>query len=126
MGLLEKAAAFCRELGDASFLELARRNGAEHVLIRARTALEDCRIDAALEADLDSLDATLRDAEGEGLYPAAVRDYAPWPGTGSGTGAQWWACPNQRCAGRGRVRPGQQPQVCAITGDPLEPKPLQE
>jgi hypothetical protein len=126
-GLPEKAAAFCRELGDASFLELARQNGLEHVMGRARAALESGRIDATLESDLDALDAALRQVDGEGLYQVAVvRGYAPWPGTAGGTGAQWWACPTQRCAGRGRVKPGQQPPVCAAAGAPLEARPLQE
>lgn len=126
LSLSEKVAAFCRELGDDSLLDLARQNSLEQVFTRARTSLQNGRIDAALEADLDAIDAMARRAEGEGLYPAAVRGMPDWPGTGASTGAQWWACPAQRCAGRGRVRFGQQPPVCAATGQPLEPRPLQE
>jgi hypothetical protein len=126
LGLPEKIAAFCRELGDDSRLGLARQNGMEQVFVRARTSLQDGRIGTALEADLDEIDAMARRAEGEGLYPASVRGIPDWPGTGASTGAQWWACPAQLCAGRGRVKPGQQPPVCAATGQPLEPRPLQE
>lgn len=125
LSLPEKIAAFCRELGDSSLLDLARQNGLEQVFARARTSLQNGLIDAALEADLDAIDAMARRTEGEGLYPAAVRGMPDWPGAGASSGAQWWACPTQRCAGRGRVRPGQQPPVCAATGQPLEPRPLQ-
>lgn len=125
LGLPEKAAAFCRELADDSLLELARRNGMEQVYARARGSLQDGLIGAALEADLDAIDEMARRVEGEGLYPAATRAIPGWPGTGASTGAQWWTCPVQRCAGRGRVMPGQQPPVCAATGQALEPRPVQ-
>lgn len=124
--LPEKVAAFCRELGGHTLLDLVRQYGVEDVFDRARRSLEDGRINPGLEADLDSLDETLRRAEGEGLYPPASRNYEPLPGTGGTAGAQWWACPSGRCSGRGRVTRGQQPPVCAATGQPLEPRPLQE
>jgi hypothetical protein len=126
LSLPEKAAAFCRELGDDSLLNLARQNNMEQVFIRAQRSLQDGRVGPDLETDLDSLDAMVRQIEGQGLYPAAVRSYAPWPGTGESTGAEWWACPSHRCAGRGRVVADQQSPVCAATGEPLEPRPLQE
>jgi hypothetical protein len=126
LGLPEKAAAFCRELGDDNLLDLARQNGLEQVFTRARTSLQNGRIDATLEADLDAIDAMALRVDGQGLYPAAVRGMPDWPGTGASTGAQWWACPTERCAGRGRVKPGQQQPVCAATGQPLEARLLQE
>ncbi len=120
LGLPEKVATFCRELGDDSLLDLARQNNMEQVFVRAQLSLQDGRVGPELKADLDSLDAMMRRVEGEGLYPAAVRGYAPWLGTGGSAGAQWWACPSRRCAGRGRVVVGQQPPVCAATGKPVE------
>ena len=126
LGLPEKAAAFCRELADDSLLDLARRNGMEQAYNRARQALQDGLIYESLEADLDAIDEMAQRVEGEGLYPAATRSIPGWPGTGASTGAQWWTCPVQRCAGRGRVRPGQQPPVCGATGQALQPRPVRE
>ena len=126
LSLPDKVAAFCRELSDDSLLDLARQNGMEQEFTRARKSLRDGGTDPELEADLDAIDEMARRTEGKGLYPAAVRGVPDWPGTGAGTGAQWWTCPVQRCAGRGRVLPGRQPPVCAASGQPLEPKPLHE
>jgi hypothetical protein len=126
LGLPEKVAAFCRELSDDSLLSLAQENGMEEAYARAYRSLQHGLIGAALEADLDAIDEMARRVEGEGLYPAATRTIPGWPGAGASTGAQWWTCPVQRCAGRGRVMPGQQPPVCAATGQALEPRPVQE
>jgi hypothetical protein len=91
---------------------------------RAAAAVSTGRIDAQLETDLDALDAMVARAMGTGLYPVAVRGFAPLPGSGAGTGAQWWTCPQGRCDGRGRVLPGQQPPVCGATGEQLVPQLL--
>ncbi|HVB43177.1 MAG TPA: hypothetical protein VNF47_10790 [Streptosporangiaceae bacterium] len=126
LSLPDKAAAFCREMADSNLAELFRRHNAEEMFSRATAALRDGRIDSALETDLDALDALVRRTEGHGLYSPAMRGYESWPGTGPGKGALWWACPDGRCAGRGRVRPGQQPPVCTATGQALEPEPFRE
>jgi hypothetical protein len=126
LSLPAKVAAFCRELGDDSLRDLARQENVEEVFLRAETSLKAGRIGPELESDLDSLDAMVRRVEGQGLFLAASRGYAPLPMPGQSTGAQWWACPSDRCAGRGRVRPGQQAPVCAATGERLMARPLQE
>ena len=125
LSLTEKAAAFCRELADSALQEVAARNGAGEAFERARAALRDRQVDATLETDLDLLDAAAQ-AEGLEFYVSGARIYPAWPGSGSGSGAQWWACPDRRCAGRGRVLPGQQPPVCAATGKPLQREPLRK
>jgi hypothetical protein len=124
--LTMKIAAFCRELGDTTLQEMARQENKEAVYKRAEESLRAGRIGPELEADLDVLDEMVRLVEGQGLYPGATRSYQPLPGGGAGTGAQWWTCPRNRCAGRGRVRAGQQPPVCGATGEQLVPGPLPE
>jgi hypothetical protein len=127
--LTAKIAAFCRELGDESddsLRALAREQNMESVFSRAEDSVKSGQITSALEVDLDALDAMVRKAEGQGLYPAATRGYTPLPGPGGSSGAQWWICPRNLCAGRGRVRAGQQPPVCAATGAQLVPGPLLE
>ncbi len=124
--LTAKIAAFCRELDDTTLLDMAREQSMEAVYKRAEESLKAGRIGPELEADLDLLDEMVRRAEGQGLYSAATRGYQPLPGGGAGTGAQWWTCPRSRCAGRGRVRPGQAPPVCGATGEQLVPGPLPE
>jgi hypothetical protein len=126
ISLTAKVAAFCRELGDDSLRDLARRADMEPVFLQAEEFLKAGRIGPELEADLDSLDAMVRRIEGQGLYPAASRSYTPLPGPAGGIGAQWWACPRGRCAGRGRVRPGQEAPVCDATGERLVARPMQE
>ena len=121
-----KVAAFCRELGDNTLQEMAHQENMEAVYQRAAESLVVGRIGPELETDLDALDAMVRRVEGQGLYPHVTRSYQPLPYPGTGTGAQWWTCPSGRCAGRGRVQPGQQPQVCAATGTQLVPGPLPE
>jgi hypothetical protein len=121
-----KIAAFCRELGDSALREMAQRQNMEPVYERAEESLKAGRIGPELEADLDSLDEMVRRVEGQGLYPSATRSYQPLPGGGAGSGAQWWTCPRNRCAGRGRVLPGQAPPVCGATGEQLVPGPLPE
>ena len=124
--LTAKIAAFCRELDDTTLLDMAREQSMEAVYKRAEESLKADRIGPDLEADLDLLDDMVRRVEGQGLYPGATRSYQPLPGGGAGTGAQWWTCPRNRCAGRGRVLPGQTPPVCRATGEPLVPGPLPE
>jgi len=126
MNLTVKIAAFCRELGDSVLQEMAQRQNMEPVYERAEESLKAGRIGPELEADLDLLDEMVRRVEGQGLYPSATRSYQPLPGGGAGTGVQWWTCPCGRCAGRGRVRAGQQPPVCGANGGPLVPGPLPE
>jgi hypothetical protein len=126
MDLTVKIAAFCRELGDTTLLDMAREQGMEAVYERAEESLKAGRIGPELGADLDLLDEMVRRVEGQGLYPGATRSYQPLPGGGAGTGAQWWTCPRNRCTGRGRVLPGQEPPVCWATGEPLVPGPLPE
>lgn len=122
--LQAKAAAFCRELGNDGLKDLARQQGMEPVFDRARAALATGRIGPELESDLDALDAMTVRAEGWRLFPAANREFAPLPMPGDDTGTQWWRCLPGWCAGRGRVRPGQDPPVCAVTGRPLVAGPL--
>lgn len=124
LSLPEKLSAFCHELGTESLLTWARQNDMEVVYSRARRSLLAGQIDTALEADIDSLNAAIQQADGEGLYPAADRSYTPLPGTNGSTGARWWTCPAGRCSGRGRVRPGQRAPVCTAIGQPLEAGPL--
>jgi hypothetical protein len=125
MDLAVKVAAFCRELGDNTLGEMAQRDKkTDDAYKRAVKSLEDGQIGPGLEADLDLLDDMVMRIEGQGLYPGATRAYQPLPDPGRGKGAQWWTCPTERCAGRGRVKPGQDPPVCAATGDQLVPGPL--
>ena len=121
-----KIAAFCRELDDSTLADLARDNGLEAVYRQAQEALQAGQAPPELEPYLDSLDEMVTRVEGRGLYPSATRSYTPLPpGGGGGSGAQWWTCPCGSCAGRGRVRRGQPPPVCAASGEPLVPRPLQ-
>lgn len=124
--LAMKVAAFCRELGDSVLREMAHQQGREEELAfqRAEEYLKAGRLGPGLEVDLDSLDEMVRRVEGQGLYPAAMRTFQPLPDPERTTGAQWWTCPGGRCAGRGRVKPGQATPVCAATGEPLAPGPL--
>jgi hypothetical protein len=124
MDLAVKIAAFCRELGDNTLQEMAQRDKkTDDAYKRAEESVKDGQIGPGLEADLDLLDDMVRRIEGQGLYPV-TRAYQPLPDPGRGTGAQWWTCPSDRCAGRGRVKPGQEPPVCAATGEQLVPGPL--
>jgi len=127
MDLAVKVAAFCRELGDNTLLEMAQRDKrTDDAYKRAAKSLEDGQIGPALEADLDLLDEMVRRIEDQSLYPAATRGraFGRLPNGGMNTGAQWWTCPGERCAGRGRVKSGQEPPVCAATGEQLVPVPL--
>jgi hypothetical protein len=124
MDLTVKVAAFCRELGDNTLQEMAQRDKkTDDAYKRAVKSLKDGQIGSGLEADLDLLDDMVRRDDGQGLYPL-TRAYQPLPDPGRGTGAQWWTCPSDRCAGRGRVKPGQEPPVCAASGEQLVPAPL--
>jgi hypothetical protein len=127
--LAAKIAAFCRELGDesdGSLRAMAHTQNMESVFTRAEDAVQSGQISPELEANLDSLDLMVKRAEGQGLYPAATRSYMPLPGPGGGSGAQWWVCPRNLCAGRGRVQARKQPPVCVAAGEQLVPGPLPE
>ena len=119
-----KVAAFCRELGDDTLRNLAHEHGLDREFLQARDAVRAGQIGPDLEADLDALHAMVTKAEGQGLYPAPVRQFTPLPGLSGTSGARWWICPRGNCAGRGRVRPGQDPPLCQAIGEPLVPGPL--
>jgi hypothetical protein len=125
MDLKTKAATFCRELGEDTLRDLARKREKEELLQHAVDALKAGQIGPGLEADLDALDAMVKDEYGQGLF-LVTRGFGPLPPYQGDTGAQWWTCPRSRCAGRGRVKPGQPPPVCAATGEQLIPGPLPE
>lgn len=120
--LSAKVAAFCAEIGDNTLLELARRQNKAELYDAVLQAIRGGVASPQLEAGLDEIDAMVRQAYGEGLY--TTTRYTPLPPYPGATGAQWWTCPRGLCAGRGRVRPGQQPPVCAATGNQLVPAPL--
>src|SRR5215469_12578657 len=124
MDLTGKITAFCRELGDPTLLELARKQNKEGLFQRARETLQAGDIGPALEADLDALDDMVREETGQQLFLTLTRGYSPLPGFPGDPGVQWWTCPVGRCAGRGRVRVGQEPPVCAVAGKQLVPRPL--
>jgi hypothetical protein len=125
ISLTAKVAAFCRQLGDDALRDLAREHKMAAEFDRAVAGIRAGEPDAAqLESDLDALDAMLADAIDQRLYPVSVREFESLPGADAGTGAQWWTCPQERCDGRGRVRPGQQPPVCGATGKHLVSRPL--
>lgn len=121
-----KVAAFCRELGDNTLLNIALgQEGMEPVYQAAEEALRAGRIGPELEASIDKLDDMVRGDGGQGLYPSGTRAYpGRFPGSGLGSSAQWWTCPRGWCSGRGRVRPQQDPPFCAAAGKPLEAGPL--
>ena len=124
--LSAKVAAFCRELGDNTLADMAGQENMEPVYRRAEKSLRAGRTGPELEADLDALDEMARQVEGQGLYPSSTRTPypGPLPGSEAGSGAQWWTCPRGWCAGRGRVKPGQDPPSCAVAGIPLVAGPL--
>ncbi|MBO4273128.1 hypothetical protein [Microbispora triticiradicis] len=124
IGLPEKLAALCRELGDPAFTELACAAGGGRLLDRLREALRDGH-GPYPESELDDLNRLFAQIEGRGFYPYAQRGYGPLPGVASAAGgAQWWSCPLSRCSGHGLVRRGQAAPVCGATGDELVARPL--
>jgi hypothetical protein len=123
MDLVAKIAIFCRELSDTTLLDLARKQNKEGLFRRAKGALEAGDIGPALEADLDALDQMVKQETGQRLF-LVTRSYPALPPYQGDPQAQWWTCPRSRCAGRGRVKPGQQPPVCAVTGEQLMPGPF--
>ena len=123
MDLMAKITTFCRELDDPTLLELARSQTKEGLFQRAKDALGAGDIGPALEVDLDALDEMVKQATGHPLF-LVTRGYSPLPGIQGDSGAQWWICPVGRCAGRGRVRAGQEPPVCAAAREQLVPGPL--
>jgi hypothetical protein len=126
MDLPGKVAAFCRELGNTTLAGLARQEkDLEPVYRRVEESLRAGRTGRELEDDLDTLDAMVLRALGQGLYPSGTRGYAPLPeGARASSGARWWTCPRGWCAGRGRVRPGQAAPSCAVAGESLVAGPL--
>lgn len=129
MDLPAKVAAFCRELADSTLSDMAgRQKDMETAYRRAEESLKAGRTGPELEADLDALDAMVRKETGQSLYPSATRTFQQLPSytplSPQGTGAQWWTCPHDWCTGRGRVRPGQDPPSCGVTGEPLVAGPL--
>ncbi|MFG2004247.1 hypothetical protein ACGFNU_34315 [Spirillospora sp. NPDC048911] len=123
LGLDEKVAAFCRELNTPVLPDLAAEHGAADIVERLRNAVTAGRVGPAEEADLDALDALVRQVEGVGLYPGDVRSYRPLTGAAPASGAAWWSCPAGLCAGYGRVKPGQDPPVCGAIGTELVSRP---
>lgn len=126
MNLSMKTAAFCRELGDTALAGMASQENMEVVFQRAQQSLSSGQVGPELEADLDALDAMVRRLAGQGMYPSPRRVAypGPLPGTGESSGAQWWTCPQGWCAGRGRVKPGQDPPTCAVVRERLVAGPL--
>jgi hypothetical protein len=122
--LKAKVAAFCRELSVGELVTLAADKRMTDVLEHAQEAVKQGHLTPQLGSDLDRLDELLRRSGRLGMYPPVVRGFAPVPGATPETGAQWWTCPRDRCAGRGRVRPGQTAPVCSMTGQMLVPRPL--
>ncbi|MFJ3072741.1 hypothetical protein ACIPJE_29100 [Streptomyces albidoflavus] len=120
----EKFAAFCRELQDPTIEGIARSNGAGEIFDRVKAAVLAGQGNAEIEADLDRLNRTVRESEGVEFYPSRVRAYRPLSGASPDSGALWWSCPAGLCAGRGRVRFGEDPPVCGATGAVLVPQPL--
>jgi hypothetical protein len=132
MDLGTKVSAFCRELADSDgeLARLAEEKGMTEVLENARAALTGGHLGAQLEADLDALDLLLKKSDSLGMYPPVTRGFKPLPGfeplpgAADRTGAQWWTCPGNWCAGRGRVRPQQPAPVCAVSGQSLTSQPV--
>lgn len=121
MDMKTKISAFCRELEDGELVRLASEFDMTAVLDRARTAVAAGHIGAQLETDLDGLNALFLQSNQLGMYRPLTRGYIPLPGGADDAGVQWWTCPAARCAGRGRVKPGQTPPFCAATGEQLVP-----
>jgi hypothetical protein len=125
MDLVTKVAVFCRELGEDTLQSLARKQQKEELLRRAQDAVRAGQAGPALEADLDAVDAMVKQEYGQGLF-VVTRGFGPLPPYRGATGAQWWTCPHSLCSGRGRVLPGQHPPVCAATSQELIAGPLPE
>jgi len=121
--LTQKIACFCREVADGTLQMLAEEKGEEERFQRALAALAAGQLPTSLEADLDALDALARRHLGHGIYPQ-VRRLVSLPGDVVSGGAKYWSCPVDRCTGRGRVRPGQVPPTCALSGNAMVAKSL--
>ncbi|MFD0688040.1 hypothetical protein [Actinomadura fibrosa] len=125
LALAEKLAAFCRELNEDVLAGMVSGTDLEATYRRAAAAVRSGDPGPGIEADLDRLDELMRAVEGTGFYPDEPRAYRPLDGSrGRGPGALWWACPTGLCAGRGRVRPQQEPPTCGALGQVLRPRPL--
>jgi hypothetical protein len=125
MDLVTKVTIFCRELGEGTLQSLARKQHKEELLRRAQDAIEAGQAGPGLEADLDAIDAMVKQEYRQGLF-VVTRGFGPLPPYHGDTGAQWWTCPRRLCSGRGRVLPGQDPPVCAATSQELIAGPLPE
>ena len=123
MDLVTKVTVFCRELGEDTLQSLARKQQKEELLRRATDAVKAGQAGPGLEADLDAVDAMVKQEYGQGLF-VVTRGFGPLPPYQGDTGAQWWTCPRGLCSGRGRVLPGQHPPVCAATSQELIAGPL--
>jgi hypothetical protein len=123
--LTEKVAIFCCELDGNALQNAVRKQGKEELFQHAVDILKEGDIGPALEADLDALDAMVRQEDGQGLF-LVTRSYSPLPPYSGDNGARWWTCPRGRCVGRGRVQPLQQPPMCTATSEYLRPGPLPE
>jgi hypothetical protein len=102
---------------------MARDQGLEDTWRRASEALRAGRLGVELEKDLDALDAMVARVQPGGLFSGS-REYRPLPGGGPASGAAWWSCPLDLCAGRGRVLPRQKAPVCGIGRRSLTATPL--
>src|ERR1019366_4988375 len=96
MDLTAKVTAFCRELGEETLRDLARTQNKEDLLQRAEDALKAGQIGLGLQADLDALDAIVRQEYGQGLF-VVTRSFGPLPSYPGDTGAQCWTCPRGLC-----------------------------
>ncbi|WP_405395163.1 hypothetical protein [Microbispora hainanensis] len=123
MELRSKIAVFCRELDRGDLLQLAKDAGKEWVFARALDRLRAGQVGADLEKDLDLLDQLVTRVDPQGLFSRS-RQYEPVPGRSGASGARWWACPDNLCAGRSRVQPGQAAPNCEVLGQVLAAEPL--
>jgi hypothetical protein len=124
LGLAEKLAAFCGELGDVTLAEIVEQYALGAVFDRVKAAIRAGNAPADLEADLDYLNRAVHDSTGLEIYPDASRGFQPLVGGGPGSGVRWWSCPAGLCAGRGRVRPRQETPICEASGAALDARPV--
>ena len=80
MDMKAKVATFCRELDEDTLRDLARKQKKEELLQRAEDALKAGQMGPGLEADLDALDAMVRQEYGQGLF-LVTRGFGPLPPT---------------------------------------------
>ena len=78
MDLVTKVTVFCRELGEDTLQSLARRQHQEELLQRAQDAIKAGQAGPGLEADLDAVDAMVKQEYGQGLF-VVTRGFGPLP-----------------------------------------------